>query len=401
MMKKIILLLTFILPATSSVTAQETYKVGDTIKDFQVKQILNSSVANANFKSLAKKLTIIDFWGTWCAPCVESIPEITALQQKYKDRVSFLLVSNEEQLRLERFLQTRKSFTLPIILDADESIFNYFKPTSYPRYVFIDENQKVLAITGKESVNDKVISALLEKKEVTLSNISEVSFDTSRPLSGNDNLTYQSVLRPYLQGGRTVSNSKFMNSEYAGRRILAVNMTIPTLLQIAYEGVYTRTVIELKDESINNFENRSNLYCYDLILPKELGPQRFVIMQQDMIRNFPHIKADFVEREKKVYVLKITSHALLSKYKTKAGKPDLVSNWNHIAVYNRDFNEVIAWVENYLGVPVVTESTLPFHLDVEFDGDMSKIDQVRQALNKIGLDLIEDKKVIPVLVIHD
>jgi thiol-disulfide isomerase/thioredoxin len=401
MMKKIILLLTFILPATSAIKAQETYKVGDTIKDFQVKQILNSTTSSANFKSLTKKLTIIDFWGTWCAPCVESIPEITALQQKYKDRISFLLVSNEEQLRLERFLQTRKGFTLPIIVDADESIFNYFNPTSYPRYVFIDENQKVLAITGKESVNDKVISALLEKKEVALSNVSEVSFDTSRPLSGNDNLTYQSVLRPYLQGGRTVSNSKFTNSEYAGRRILAVNLTVPTLLQIAYEGVYTRTVIELKDESINNFDNRSNLYCYDLILPKELGPQRFVIMQQDLMRNFPHIKADFVEREKKVYVLKITSQELLSKYKTKAGKPDLVSNWNHIAVYNRDFKEVIVWFENYLGVPVITESTLPFNLDVEFNGDMSKIDQVRQALNKIGLDLIEDKKVIPVLVIHD
>jgi thiol-disulfide isomerase/thioredoxin len=42
------------------------------------------------------KVYVVEFWATWCPPCRKSIPHLTELQEKYKDRVTFVGVSQEE-----------------------------------------------------------------------------------------------------------------------------------------------------------------------------------------------------------------------------------------------------------------------------------------------------------------
>jgi thiol-disulfide isomerase/thioredoxin len=42
------------------------------------------------------KVYVVEFWATWCPPCRESIPHLTALAKKYADRVVFVGVSNED-----------------------------------------------------------------------------------------------------------------------------------------------------------------------------------------------------------------------------------------------------------------------------------------------------------------
>jgi len=42
------------------------------------------------------KVYVVEFWATWCPPCRESIPHLTQLQAKYKDRITFVGVSQED-----------------------------------------------------------------------------------------------------------------------------------------------------------------------------------------------------------------------------------------------------------------------------------------------------------------
>ncbi len=69
------------------------YKKGDVIKDFAAEKILNSSISSGSFNSLKKNITIIDFFGTWCIPCVRALPALDNLEKKYADQLAVILVS--------------------------------------------------------------------------------------------------------------------------------------------------------------------------------------------------------------------------------------------------------------------------------------------------------------------
>ncbi|HEV2985920.1 MAG TPA: TlpA disulfide reductase family protein, partial [Vicinamibacterales bacterium] len=42
------------------------------------------------------KVTIINFWATWCSPCRAEVPDLVALQEKYRDRLQIIGVSEDE-----------------------------------------------------------------------------------------------------------------------------------------------------------------------------------------------------------------------------------------------------------------------------------------------------------------
>jgi len=63
-------------------------------------------VANATLHALAGKAVVLEFWATWCAPCVAAIPHLNELATQFKDRpVVFLSVSDETPSVVEAFLQ--------------------------------------------------------------------------------------------------------------------------------------------------------------------------------------------------------------------------------------------------------------------------------------------------------
>jgi len=69
---------------------------------------------------------VINFWATWCRPCVKEMPAFNNLQQEYKDnKIKIILVSldfgNNLQSKIERFAQIHKIKSTIIILDDPDS----------------------------------------------------------------------------------------------------------------------------------------------------------------------------------------------------------------------------------------------------------------------------------------
>lgn len=63
------------------------------VEPFTVKALDGSDVSLA---SLRGKVVIVNFWATWCPPCREEIPDLIALQAKYKDQLQIIGVSQDE-----------------------------------------------------------------------------------------------------------------------------------------------------------------------------------------------------------------------------------------------------------------------------------------------------------------
>ena len=82
-------------------------------------------------------LYIVNFWATWCAPCIKELPELDALHDYYKNKpVKVLLISldfkNDYQKKLPRFLNKRK--LKPEVIWLNESKPNDFIPKIAPEW---------------------------------------------------------------------------------------------------------------------------------------------------------------------------------------------------------------------------------------------------------------------------
>ena len=96
-----------------------------------------------NFKGIApylklegSKTYVINFWATWCAPCVKELPHFEALQSKYTDSVEVILVSldfpHQYETKLKPFIQRHQLKSKVVVLDDPD--MNSWIPRVNPQW---------------------------------------------------------------------------------------------------------------------------------------------------------------------------------------------------------------------------------------------------------------------------
>ncbi|HEY0057668.1 MAG TPA: DUF547 domain-containing protein [Flavisolibacter sp.] len=141
----------FLLACIFPAGAQQPYVRGSSVKDFPMKRVLNFSAPATSLQKMKKDLTVIDFFGTWCAPCIKALPHLQELQRRYRDRLQVVLVSVEEEGKLQNFLAKQTNFGLPLVVDKDGAITALFQPPSYPYSIVLDSKGVVLALLSDVS----------------------------------------------------------------------------------------------------------------------------------------------------------------------------------------------------------------------------------------------------------
>jgi thiol-disulfide isomerase/thioredoxin len=158
---KLTLLLVFFAFAA---TSQVVYRTGDKVSDFSTPVVINNTENISSLHQLKKNIVILDFFGTWCVPCIKALPHLKALQEKYKDNISIILLSNEQKPRLEKFISSRQPFTFPVVVDEENKITSLFAPPSYPYAVVMDKDKNILALTDAENITESKLEEWLAGK---------------------------------------------------------------------------------------------------------------------------------------------------------------------------------------------------------------------------------------------
>jgi thiol-disulfide isomerase/thioredoxin len=121
---------------------------------------LNSSSGAFNIDSLAGKIVVINWWATSCVACVEEMPELNRLVEKYKGKsVEFLAIIDDKE-NLEKFLKDHSFEYKQLYGDAaTEKLLG----GAFPRNIIISKNHKILynkfgANTDTWKLLDKIIS---------------------------------------------------------------------------------------------------------------------------------------------------------------------------------------------------------------------------------------------------
>jgi thiol-disulfide isomerase/thioredoxin len=92
--------------------------------DFEVKTLEGESLQIASLKG---KTIFINFWATWCPPCIAEMPAIESLWQENKnDNIVFLLISTDDEMQKIKSFIDRKDFTFPVyqLTEALPASFN-------------------------------------------------------------------------------------------------------------------------------------------------------------------------------------------------------------------------------------------------------------------------------------
>jgi len=109
---------------------------------------------------LEGKYVLLDFWGSWCAPCIDALPKLADVYERFGDE-QFELVgfAYESEESLTNALERHEEITWPQILDDAAAYSTQFAVRSYPTYYLIDPEGIVVA-TGNELRGDNLVPTL-------------------------------------------------------------------------------------------------------------------------------------------------------------------------------------------------------------------------------------------------
>ncbi len=103
--------------------------------NFQGLKFTTTKGTVVDLKSEKESIIILNFWASWCLPCLKEFPSLVKLQAKFKGRgVKVIGINGDEEDPLENIKKIENKYALNFesVADADSSISNQFLINTYP-----------------------------------------------------------------------------------------------------------------------------------------------------------------------------------------------------------------------------------------------------------------------------
>ena len=369
-------------------------KPGDKIPDIVIMNLMNASQTAVTLQSLKGKVIVLDFWATWCVPCVKAFPKMAAIQKQYSKEVQVIAVSNESPDRIGRFIKNRP---LDLWFASDTATASLLKQSfphiSLPHVVIIDKEGVVRAITNGNEVTDDVI------KQVVNGITPNVSFKNETVTEGEVFETVtdgkeQFILKGFQQGVRP---SKNINSN----SITYVNTHFSRIYLDAWQMNYSRLRYQDIDQSEQRRTNET-LYSLQLTIKENNYTKLLETLQQKLQQEF--IYKSKVDKEKDtVFVLSKIGDPDTSMIKKANSTRSSGTNKGKFYARNQSIGAAIA---NYLegfgivdGIVLDETGDTKLH-DISFEWEPEKEGAIEEFLQKLGLKMERAIREYDVLVIY-
>lgn len=156
---------------------QNKLAAGQTPPGFSYFSFSDNEIVTYGADNFYKTVFIIDFWATWCAPCIESIPHMNELVEKYKNKnVKFISITYEPGKLVSKFLEDH-NMKSEVALDNDFKMFRSYNAWAIPNIVMINSNGKIAGRIHPNKLNENVIDVLLKGGIPQVENTPEDLFD--------------------------------------------------------------------------------------------------------------------------------------------------------------------------------------------------------------------------------
>jgi len=149
-------------PPAATFATQDGW-AGRTAPEFALQSLANRTVHLSDFRG---KVTLINFWATWCAPCRVEMPYLVGLRDKYRDRgfeIVGVSVDDNDRAKVEKFARDMH-VGYPIVL-KDATVGDAYGGVRYlPQSFLLDRDGRVLAhivgMLAKDDYEAQIVRAL-------------------------------------------------------------------------------------------------------------------------------------------------------------------------------------------------------------------------------------------------
>jgi cytochrome c biogenesis protein CcmG/thiol:disulfide interchange protein DsbE len=111
-------------------------RIGETAPDFT----LTDSQRTVTLSQMRGKPVLLNFWATWCPPCIEEMPSLVELQKKMGDRVTVLAVAEDaDENAVKQFVRDH-NVDVTVVRDAKQSVNALYGTFKFPETYVIDKD---------------------------------------------------------------------------------------------------------------------------------------------------------------------------------------------------------------------------------------------------------------------
>ncbi|MBI5542490.1 MAG: TlpA family protein disulfide reductase [Deltaproteobacteria bacterium] len=170
MRRHLLLLLPLALAAACATsTAAQGRHAATEAADFTLRTIDGTTFTLS--EHLGKKVLVLDFWATWCVPCLAAMPHLQAMSERYRDELLVIGISMDGPETVAQVGPTAatRGVRFPILLDEETRAVSVYNPhRSAPYTVLIGKDGRVASAregynSGDEVMLEKAVQELIAK----------------------------------------------------------------------------------------------------------------------------------------------------------------------------------------------------------------------------------------------
>jgi len=146
---------------TSAKKADKELTQGKQAPAFSLKGTDDTVISLADFKG---KFIVLDFWGTWCSPCVQELPTLKSYYEKYKSEINFVgIACKENKITLEKAISEYQLGWTQLINSNENDVSLLYGVQSFPTKIILDKDLKIIKrFTGVDEDFYKTLDGLIK-----------------------------------------------------------------------------------------------------------------------------------------------------------------------------------------------------------------------------------------------
>lgn len=416
------------------VNGQTTLKIGDKIPDFKFEKILKAdSVLSTSVSELYKPgLLIINFWATWCVPCVRELPYLNEIQKNHLNKLKIVCISNEEETIVSKYLSQNNVKSLRFISN-DKTMNKIFPHQTVPHNIWVNKDGIICAITNDDEISENNIQHFYDGNYKSINQKQERDdFSFNKPFSVPDSVfSYRSIITPFMESiGNGGETRRLDVNRYFGWNLFKVQLLWHAFMKKTMKDRDWNLVeIKTKDSTsfflpkytkdpnwhrkygTSNFTKwlRANSFCYELSFKKVIDTTKFFLyMQQDLTRYF-NVNGHVENRTKMCYVVSKVSKNKMPLKSAGGNKIPLNISGTVFQAQNQSIKQILERIDSFYpkADPFINETGISFNIDffkdfgTKFLGLGLPIEGIIERFEEMGFKIEKKMRPYPCLILND
>lgn len=339
---------------------------------------------------LTGKVVVLEFWATWCVPCVAAISHLNKIAADFdKKDVVFISVTPEDLETVKRFVVNRPIRGY-IAIDPNRAVLDSYRVKSFPHTVVIDRKGQVVCVTDPAELSSEMLRDVLAEKDVACTPRSRsLPWSADRPPSGSAAASPIASVQIFPHRAGNVSISGTSTSKKAK------GWSIQQIVAYAYDWPRSRIRLDhSKSNELYDVEVTTGESCVQ-------GPQSVL---RAVLEPVLGVRVSKIPREVDAYELRIRKGGMhrMVRAAVTGEASGVFDQEGHVQGFNLTMPATAMAMERILEIPIIDHTELGGRFDWEVSYDTSdRSTLIERITSALGLELVPAKHTIEFIEILD